>query len=738
MPRPDRYFDWQSLQGATRVEPPSADSRRRMRLLLGCFVLAVATIGTRGLVLNLTQGAAYRRAAARPAIVEVRISAPRGRILARDGTVLAKQRRATELRVHYRYLEEPADETWLRRTARARLPAGDRRDTARLHHEMDRLRVERDALHRRLAALGGVTSSQWERRRAAVQSRVERIAASVNARQHAEASAVVSEDDQRVASGYWSRLVHLAREALADPPAPVAAPPIVIAEQLDHHVMFEDLSASAVQTIEQHAEKFPGVVLHRAARREYPHGSLAAHVLGYLGAIDPETLAGDQDNRYAPDDVAGRRGIEMRYEPLLRGEPGREVRMLDASETVVSASPARPGRDVTLSLDVDLQRSAESLLDSALELKHHERPASPNSVAPLAHGGAVVVLDCHSGDVLAAASSPRFDPNVFASGESSDVARLLGSPKQPLYDRVTQMALAPGSIAKPVVAAALLEEGVVHAEDSFYCQGYLHSPEAYRCLLFRHYGVGHDEVTMPGALAQSCNVYFFHHAERLGATRLTDWLMRFGLGGATGVDLPYEAAGHLPNLDGSKGNAEVLGLAVGQGALTATPLQIARAVAVVANGGRLITPRLVRAASRTDTGLQRTGRRVPQLREDTTATVRAGMRQAVVDPRGTAHRHLLIPGLPVAAKTGTAETQSAKGDHAWIAGYAPADAPQIVFVVALAHGGSGATAAGPIARRLLINMQRLGYFYESELAEGTDHGSATQPASYETRVGAPE
>jgi penicillin-binding protein 2 len=235
-------------------------------------------------------------------------------------------------------------------------------------------------------------------------------------------------------------------------------------------------------------------------------------------------------------------------------------------------------------------------------------------------------------------------------------------------------------------------------------------------------------VALADALAVSCNVYFFHHARLLGPEPLVDWAGRLGLGRATGVDLPGESAGAVPAPQSVRRaerrawrDADTLSLAVGQSSLEVTPLQVARLVAAVANGGQLVAPHVVgglglpasdeEPPSKADEAIQiPSPQPIAGLKTATLAAIRRGLEQAVADPRGTLHAALDLPGIAVAGKTGTAQTGPGRAEHAWFAGYAPADAPRVAVVVALEHAGNADETAAPVARRLVLEMDKLGYF----------------------------
>jgi penicillin-binding protein 2 len=471
------------------------------------------------------------------------------------------------------------------------------------------------------------------------------------------------------------------------------------------------------------------------SRRHYPHYTLAAHVLGHLGRTDARQLAGPRDAHH-PDDPVGQLGVERQYEPWLQGRRGLVIDTIRRDGQLVSSirkQQPRPGLDLVLSLDLRVQRTAEALLESACQ-----RRTSLAGDVPTEAGGAAVVLDVHSGAILAMASWPPFDPNWFSRSPAvaggpaqGELAALLTDRRRPLFDRATRMAIPPGSVFKVVTAAALLEQQGFDPDSHLHCRGYFKSPGQHRCAIFTRSGLGHGDVALSDALCQSCNVYFFQHASEIGPLAIVDWARQFGFGRRTGIDLPSEAAGHVPQPD-APGEAwrtgDTLALAIGQGASTATPLQVARMMAAVANGGWLVTPHVVHdlglpSAPGADPGRSDSDmggdlpeleipppRRIDALHEETLRRLRQSLVRVVADAEGTAHGTLYLEALPMAAKTGTAESGGGREDHAWLAGYAPAGSPKVAFVVVLEHAGGGGIAAGPVARRLVERMQQLGYF----------------------------
>jgi penicillin-binding protein 2 len=723
--------DWQELSLSSTAAPAVVDPRRRLRCCLAAFVVLLAAVWCRAVQLEVGQGATFRAEALRPERREKTLPAARGKILARDGTLLACDREVDAVAVEYRYLEEPPRQTWLEQLARKGLPPDQRRNSARLAEEVQKLRQEREDLHRRLAALCGIDPHQWQARAAQVQQRVERIAAGVRRRQlEAARSTPPPRDDASWGDRFWAAL-----HEILEPARDTVPESTTVAEELTDHVLAEDIPAAAAAEIQQHAELFPGTRIVRLTRRTYPAGALAAHVIGYLGrtprvdhavgnalrgvpdsapassnategrnAAEGVPYSRDTGPGVVPANLVGRTGVEQTCETMLCGRPGIGVEVTDHAGRVQQAfheTDPVAGRDVTLTIDPRLQQTAEELLDSALQ----RVALQSDNGEPT--GGAIVVLDVHNGEILAAASAPRFNPADFSGNDAARREALLADAAHPLFHRAIQMALPPGSVFKTVTAVALLESGGLDPAATFYCQGYLTQPDRQRCAIYVRHGTGHGDVTLAEALAESCNVYFLHHAESLPPQALIDWARRFGFGQPTGIDLPNEARGNVPSPNAAgpgeghgRQTADTQAMSIGQGALTATPLQVARMMAAVANGGMLVAPHVVRQ----DTPPQP----ISGLGSATLAAVKAGLLRTVADSEGTAHGTLYLEQISIAGKTGTAEIGAGRPEHAWFAGYVPADRPRYAMVVVLERAGNSATAACPVAKRLVLRMLETG------------------------------
>jgi penicillin-binding protein 2 len=661
-------------------------TNNRLRWLLAVITALSIAVLLRVIALELWYGAAYRQIASRPMERIVALAAARGRILAKDGTIMAYDRDVPALAIHYRYLEQPPKPAWLRRLARSRLPREQRKSAASVEAECSRLAGQQVDLHQRLADLCGLELEEFGSRLAKTQARIERIAQTVRARREElpEHGRLGGDDSM------WQKFIGwMNREVSMSLPDAK----LTVTEELEYHPVYVGLSLESVAEIEGHPDRYPGVQIVTWRQRVYPQGSLAAHAIGYLSDSSAELVT-------ASSGPSGQQGVERQYDVLLRGSAGEVREATDRSGRLVWRRMDReavPGAELVLTVDPPLQSSAEQLLDHALRRRLARDGMEPRG------GGAVVAMDVETGALVCAASAPRFNPEVMARGDATKVSQTLADPARPLFDRACRMALPPGSVFKPLTAIALIAEGIVDPSQPFFCQGYLHTSEKQRCQIFRQSHRGHGQVTLADALAQSCNVYFFHFVEQLSADRLIHWTEQFGFGTRSGIDLPDEAEGHIVSRElPASSPTDVEGLAIGQSALTATPLQVARLMAAIANGGRLVTPHIV---SSPDLPLST----IIPVSETTLDAVRRGLEKVVVDPHGTAYATVRLDSVSIAGKTGTAETGSGL-DHAWFAGYAPVENPRFAFVVAIEHAGSGGEAAGPVARRLVERMESLGYF----------------------------
>ena len=662
-----------------------------------------------------------------------------GRILTADGRVLAYDEARFDVSVHYRWLEDPPDENWLKQTVRSRLSRSQRRDPERVQQMIDSVLAQRKQMWSDLAAVTGLTDDEFDRRRRLIQRRVERILEHVRQRREARSEPPPDTEPERKRPWWeagWDSVV----DELTTPPQRGQESPLIIREQLDYHRIAEHVPVEVVSIIESHPSRFPEVRIERTTERVYPAGHLASHLIGRRQPVTAEEIEARRDRfpegdplDYEMGDRIGRSGIERAYDRHLRGLRGMRRRTRNRQgETIETETVREPtdGQDIILTIDSTLQREAEQILDRVI-VPAGQAPVttSDDAETPPPVGGCIVALDVFTGEVLAAATAPRPDAGALGRGDVESWTAALNDPRRPFFPRLTQMAVAPGSVFKTLTAIAMIESGI-DPEAPLHCRGYLDQPDRNRCLIYRRYGVGHGDVTLTDALCQSCNVYFFEAARRMGPEAIALWSRRFGLGEATQHDLPHESAGNVPSPEDEARSGRTwypgstLQLAIGQATLTTTPLQVARMMAAIANDGYLVTPRFVRDVTATPAGQPTAAgsvqlasyestrttlrERIPGLSPGTLARVREGMRMVVGHHRGTA-RSIALDEVAIAGKTGTAEAGGGLPDHAWFAGYVPADHPRVAFVVVLEHGGSGGRAAGPLARELVQALLEQGF-----------------------------
>jgi penicillin-binding protein 2 len=464
-------------------------------------------------------------------------------------------------------------------------------------------------------------------------------------------------------------------------------------------LLAEGLALNEVARFKVAALEHPEFEIAISHRRLYRLGSHAAHVLGYLGEVRAEEIA-QPLSAYRSGDLVGRRGVERAYDRRLRGEDGERVVVVDSRGQPMrefGREVGRPGAGLHLTLDAGLQQEAERLLEGQV--------------------GAVVALDPRNGEIRALVSAPAYDPNLFARRLAvEDWQRLVSDPFHPLQNRAIQSTYSPGSVFKIVIATAGLAEGLVDTSSGVFCNG---GAEHYGRRFHCWKAGGHGWMQMETALKYSCDVYFYALGQKLGIERIAKYARKFDLGEPTGIDLEGEKTGLVPDPDWSLRvrkhpwyPGETISVAIGQGALLTTPLQVATMVAAVANGGRLVTPHLVADAP------------VPaprpiDLPPGVLDPIRRGLWR-VVNDQGTG-ASARVPGLEIAGKTGTVQVISQEAyqdtsslpwerrNHAWFASYAPAAAPELVIIVFVEHGGQGSRVAAPIAKLLYER------FFESDL-----------------------
>ncbi len=473
----------------------------------------------------------------------------------------------------------------------------------------------------------------------------------------------------------------------------------------------EDVSLVELAHIEARRELFPSVSVRETARRHYPEGEMVAHAIGYVAQVNETELSSSE--KLLTGDIVGKSGVERRFDGRLRGDRGWQLVSVNSlgrqiGDARIETEPNH-GRPLRVTLDMGMQRALyEGFREEA---------------------GGAIFMDVETGGVLALVSTPSFDPNLFADGFTTETWKsIIEDPRRPLHNRVIASFYAPGSTFKVVMAIAGLETGTVDPSDRVFCNGGKSYYKRRRLCWKRG---GHGWVDMRKALAHSCNVYFYDLGKELGIDKIHEYGKILGIGRLTGIDVPGEEPGILPSRDWKRRTlreiwypGDTISVSIGQGFLASTPVQLATMMASVARGTAPIPPRLI-------DGPPPESGRLP-VSDTTLRIVRDALKQAVDEGTG---REATLGAYSAAGKTGTAQLVASSAgvdsedldkairDHAWFAGYAPAENPTIAFAIIVEHGGHGGVTAAPIVRKVLDV-----YFQEDAEAESEPDEGAAQIA----------
>lgn len=726
---------------------------RRLRLVLICLLLGAAILLARSAQVQIVHRDRWADLATEEVERRSYFPAPRGRILDSLGRVLAEDMPTHDVVVDFRVIRDPVDERWLTVRARARArrlpewastPRSQR--PALIEAERARLLRQLESMWRLLADASGRSRAEIDSIRRAVVDRVETRRQAVWTARFERALAEFEQQPRRS----W-----LVRSIIGEAPPPTIeqfSEPI--GDELASHAILLGVSPEVYNRLKLLEDDLPGLSLRPAIRRHYPMGDVASHVIGHLGAVSREDLASDPDAgderlRYRANDVIGRSGIERLHERTLRGKRGAVVRTRSTDPADVTA--AEPGQDIRLSIDAELQREIAAAFER-VEVANPDR-----SIETLPMTGAAVVMDVATNRVLALVSVPGYDLNQF---DELYAQLMLDDLNRPMMNRATQDEVSPGSTVKPLIGLAGVASGLLTSNDRIECTGYpVFAGRRYdqpRCWTMSLRGVSHHKtpwdaphpdgfLDLQDAVERSCNIYFEVVGDRLGWAGMGAWMERFGLGRETGVGLD-ERRGSIPRGE-EPARSEKWYAAIGQGATTATPIQLANLVGTIARGGFWMTPVLSDATMQ-----HRVDLRLPQ---DAMAAVQRGMWSVVNSPGGTGDR-MRREDVIVAAKTGSAtvgpirmarrdargrlvpdeqgrpvyitvpfgsrtnpnrdapwyrasNAEGTRGTHGWAIGYAPADQPRIAFAVLVHYGGSGNVSAGSVVRQLVDACIAQGY-----------------------------
>ncbi|MDI6781136.1 MAG: penicillin-binding protein 2 [bacterium] len=502
-------------------------------------------------------------------------------------------------------------------------------------------------------------------------------------------------------------------------------------------VIVSDVDRITLAKIAERTPDLPGIIIQVTPKRNYFHGELCAHVLGYLGEINQQELKARRN--YKSGEWLGKSGIESVYDSYLKGVNGGkqiEVDVRGRQLQVLGMKEPVPGNNLFLSIDLKMQQIAYDALEN--------------------NCGAVVVINPQNGELLACVSKPGFDANMFLHRmSSSQAATLFTDPRHPLLNRAIQAQYSPGSVFKIVVATAALENNVICPEDTIECSGtYEIGKQKFSCFQKERHGI----IGFINAVTMSCNVYFYQLGYKLGVSRINEFAKKFGFGKPTGIDLPSEKTGLIPTPAWKKKvfetdwyTGDTINLSIGQGYVLVTPIQMANLLSIVANGGQVYRPHLVTKMINPSGKVINSNPDILDIVPISSRTkdvLHAALENAVL--RGTGQK-AMIWDMRVAGKTGTAQNPQGD-DHAWFVCFAPVNDPKVAIAVIVEHGGKGGAISAPIARKILqyvktssmrgkqpVNLlQTTETQTEPEVPQDITHGTASDVQQTEQNSGKEE
>lgn len=486
-----------------------------------------------------------------------------------------------------------------------------------------------------------------------------------------------------------------------------------------------DVSMEVVAELEERESEFPGISVEIQPIRTYPNNNLASHILGYIGKISPEKYEELKDEGYSNDDNIGKDGMESLMERFLRGKNSLQKVEISASGNYMNTEnvDGQVGAQVYLTIDAKLQKVAEEALATTIYNIANGKYTDGSSEA---QSGAVVAIDVKNGEILAMASYPDYDPNLFVKGISNENWKKLNTSTKPMFNRNIMGLYSPGSIFKMVVAVAALEEDAITPSTTYLDEGVYtkyKSPQP-KCWIWSSSGRTHGEVNVSGAIKTSCNYFFYKVSELIGIDTIEKYAKAFGLGSRTGIELPGEKEGIVAGRTYKEGKlhqewlvGETLSAAIGQSYHSFTPVQIAKYAAILANGGKKVTPHVIKNVITSD-GRSLTREEIQayvsnelnydysneeghlNISQKTLDAVYEGMESVTGDAGGTAYNTFKNFPIKVAGKTGSVQVSGSKADNAWFIGFAPYDDPEIAICALVEHGVHG-TYTAPIIVSIL-------------------------------------
>lgn len=748
---------------------------RRLKIFLAVLIGFAAVLVLRAVQVQVVQRPIWREQAERTMKRSETLETVRGRILDFRGREVAIDAPSIDACVDYRAILERPDEAWVRQQAigrlRARLgsdyrsadPAARRK---MIDEESERVKLDLQIMWEKLGKLSGLGTDQIRAIRQAIVQRVQMRRRYVWYYNYVEA---MQRYQNREVSPWYRRW--LIDDSAQTPELDQFE--LTVGEQLQPHAILRNISLEVNNELGKHMDRYPGLVLRPGTHRYYPYNEAGCHLLGHLSRVDRKDLENDPNlgtnelRQYLPNDIIGRTGVEALCEAELRGSRGRIERLVGENRILSTIAPV-PGKDVRLSIDIELQREVQALF-RRVRVGLGDGPENVHEMH-----GAAVVIDVQTGEVRALASYPDFNLNELDDRYGELAADEINSP---LLNRATQAQLEPGSTAKPMVGLGAITQGVLGLYEGIECTGYLvlrgHEYAEGRCWTASMYaaqlgkaGVRHHPFPIPhhgthgnpdgfltfgDALERSCNVFFETLGDRMGIEGLSYWFGQFGLGRPTGIGIA-ESSGRLPSdFNGPAWRKRAIKWfgAIGQGQVWATPIQMANVAATIARDGVWVRPHLIAGED------SKPSDRVNlHLNPQALAEAQDGMTRVVNGPAGTG-RQLHNDEVLIAGKTGSAQAApfsiklrdeqgnilldekgrprrkyfepntaehpnlqvpwymgfgpNAQISHAWYIGFAPADRPRIAFAVLVEYGGSGGIAGASIARGVIEKCIAYGY-----------------------------
>lgn len=505
-------------------------------------------------------------------------------------------------------------------------------------------------------------------------------------------------------------------------------------------VLADSLTTKSIAELKERSDEFPGIMINSVPSRKYVDAKYAGQLIGHVGAIDADDLAKHRDEGYKMTDIIGKSGVELTTEGYLKGINGyRRVEVDDNGKArTVSEEAVKPGSDVVLTIDMGLQKVAMDSLAKNIKII---RQSSNSTNHHDAFAGAAVAIDVNTGEVLALASYPSFDPSIFTAKPDDKAANkakaALGDPKNTTtseYNRAIAGMYTPGSTFKPLVGIAALEEGITTPYQTYFDKGYeTFDGMMLKSIEYREHGYGLGTVNLISAIQKSSNPFFYYYGNKVGINNIVKWANRFGLGRKTGIDLLGESTGIVSSRDYKKKvdpnpwtSADTAQSSIGQMYNNFTPIQLANYAATIANGGKHLKPHIIKRVVKYDGSIVTETKpeyEIIPVKKQNMSAIQEGMIAVANSEDGTAanmFNDLKSIGIEVAGKTGTAETgqEAEHSSNALFICYAPADKPQIAVAVVVERGVYGAYTA-PIAKDILK------YYFESNGSANKDYTAKT-------------